>query len=149
VELRLTGHQVLLGDIHLQLVAQTHSGPESPLDMLNRPEAFFAMTLEGEQPVLLAKSQVVALRLPAEAAGGDPARESAARRMEMAVEFSDGTRLEGAVLLELPPDRLRLLDFLNFAPAFFGLRTGADLQVVNRSHVRAVSPLAQVIRGQA
>jgi hypothetical protein len=143
-EILLTGRRVITGDIHLLLAAENHSGPETPIDLLNRDEAFFAVTLEGEQPVFVAKSQVLSLRIPLGAAGHDAARESAARRLEFEVELADGSLFEGAVHFELPPDRLRLLDFLNLAPPFFALESADAVRLLNRGHVRAVSPLAQV-----
>lgn len=149
VELRLTGGRVIAGDVHLQLVAENHSGPESPVDFFNRAEPFFAVTMAEAQPVFVAKAQLLAAIFPPQPAFADPARESAARRIELEVELADGSVYEGIVMLELPPDRLRLLDFLNLAPAFFALWSPEAVRLLNRSHVRAVSPLAQVSRGQA
>jgi hypothetical protein len=148
VEILLTGRRVITGDVHLLLAAESHSGQETPIDLLNRDEAFFAVTLEGEQPVFVAKSQVLSILIPLEAAAHDPAhdpaRESAARRLEFEVELADGSMFEGAVHFELPPDRLRLLDFLNLTPPFFALESADAMRLLNRGHVRAVSPLAQV-----
>lgn len=148
-EILLTGRRVIHGDIHLQPLARNHSGPEGPLDLLNRTEAFFAVTIEGEQPVFVAKGQVLALTLDAEAALHDPDRESAARRVELEVELADGSLFEGVVIIELPPDRPRLLDFLNLAPEFFALWSPNVVRYLNRDHVRAVSPLAQVSRASS
>lgn len=147
VEVMVTGRRTLRGDVHLSPFAQNHSGPESVIDLLNRPEQFFAMTLDGEQPIMVAKEQVLVFRLPPHAPITDPARESAARKIELSVELDDGSAFEGAVLIELPPDRLRLLDFLNFTPTFFALSSPDAVRVINRKHVRCVSPLAQVSRG--
>ncbi len=149
VELLLSGGRVIVGDIHLQLLAQNHSGPEAPLDLFNRDELFFAVTLDAEQPIFVAKGQVLAATLPPQPALDDPARESAARRLELEVELTDGSLFEGVVMMELPPDRARLLDFLNLTPRFFALSTPEAVRVLNRDHVRAVSPLAQVPRAQA
>jgi hypothetical protein len=146
VELLLTGRRVIAGDVHLQLGAEAHSGPESPLDLLNRQEPFFAVTLDGEQPVFIAKSQLLQLKLPPQSTLDDPVRESAARRLELEVELADGSLFEGVVMMELPPDRPRLLDFLNLATRFFALRTPDAVRLLNRDHVRAVSPVAQVSR---
>lgn len=143
-EILLTGRRVITGDIHLLLVAENRSGPETPIDLFNRDEAFFAVTLEGEQAVFVAKSQVLSVRIPGDAAAHDTERESAARRLEFEVELADGSLFEGAVHFELPPDRLRLLDFLNLAPPFFAFESADAVRLLNRDHVRAVSPLAQV-----
>ena len=106
VEVRLTNRS-LRGDINLQPMARLHAGPETPGDLLNREEAFFALMVDGEQPLLVAKQEVLYVELPAQPAIDDPERESAARRIELDVELSDGSHLEGIVMIELPPDRDR------------------------------------------
>ncbi len=149
VDVHLTDRRVLSGVIHLQLMARHHSGPETSVDLLNRDELFFALVLEGEQPVFVAKSQVLFLKLPSQPAIEDPDRASAARRIELEIELSDGTLLEGIVMIELPPDRLRALDFLNSAPEFFALWTTEAVRVISRNHIRAASPLVDIKRASA
>ncbi len=149
VDVHLTDRRVLSGVIHLQMTARHHSGPETPVDLLNREELFFALVLDGEQPVFVAKRQVLFLRLPSQPAIEDPDRASAARRIELEIELADGTLLEGIVMIELPPDRLRALDFLNSAPEFFALWTTEAVRVVNRNHIRAASPLVDIKRAPA
>ncbi len=149
VDAHLTDRRVLSGEIHLQMLARLHSGPETPSDFLNRDEPFFVLSLEDEQPVFVSKAQVLYLKLPPQPAIEDPDRAVAARRIELEVELSDGTLLEGIVMMELPPDRLRALDFLNAAPPFFPLWTTDAVRVVNRNHIRAASPLVDVKRGTA
>ncbi len=143
-EILLSGRRLITGDIYLQLVAETHSGPESPVDLLNRQEEFFAVMLDGEQPVFLAKSQVLYVRLPPQPTIDDPDRESAARRLNLEIELTDGTVCEGLVAIELPPDRPRMLDFLNIVPGFFAMAAPEAVLLLNKRHIRAASPLAQV-----
>lgn len=146
VEVRLTDRRSLVGDIHLQPTARLHAGAETPSDLLNREEPFFALMLEGEQPLFVAKAQVLYLQLPPQPAIDDPERASAARRIELEIELADGSLHEGVVMIELPPDRLRALDFLNVAPPFFPLWAPEWVRIVNRSHLRAASPLVDVRR---
>jgi hypothetical protein len=149
VEIVLASGRHLTGDVHLRLAAETHAGPESPVDLLNRSERFFAVTLADDDLLLLAKSHVLFVRLPPHPAFVDPERESAARRLGLEVELADGSRLEGVVIFEMPPDRPRVLDYLNAAPRFFALWTPDAVHLLNRGHVRAVTPLDQVIGGSA
>lgn len=149
VDVYLTDRRILSGVVHLQMTARHHSGPETAVDLLNREELFFPLVLEGEQPVFVAKRQVLFLRLPTQPAIEDPDRASAARRIELEIELADGTLLEGIVMIELPPDRLRALDFLNSAPEFFSLWTAEAVRVVNRNHIRAASPLVDIKRAPA
>jgi len=143
-EILLTGRRLITGDIYLQQVAEMHSGPESPVDFLNRQEEFFAVMLDGEQPVFLAKSQVLYVRLPPQPTIDDPDRESAARRLQLEIELTDGSVVEGLVAIELPPNRPRLLDFLNFVSGFFALTAPEAVLLLNKRHIRVASPVAQV-----
>ncbi len=145
VEVRLTDRSVR-GDIHLQPVARLHAGPETPGDLLNREESFFALMVESEQPLFIAKRHVLYVELPAQPAIDDPDRASAARRVELDVELSDGSHLEGVVMIELPPDRLRAIDFLNAAPEFFPLWSPACVRIVNKRQLRAAGPLVDIRR---
>lgn len=149
VDVHLTDRRVLSGTVYLQLTARHHSGPETPADLLNRDELFFVLVLDGEQPVFIAKRQVLFLKLASQPAIDDPDRASAARRIELEIELADGTLLEGIVMMELPPDRLRALDFLNSTPEFFAVWTPETVRVVNRNHIRAASPLVDIKRAPA
>lgn len=149
VEAHLSDRRILAGEIYLQTVARHHSGPETPTDFLNRTDHFFALTLEGEAPVFVAKTQLLYLKMAPDAAEADPDRAQAARRLELEVELSDGTLLEGIVMIELPPDRLRALDFLNSTESFFPLLTDDAVRILNRDHIRAASPLVDIKRGSA
>jgi hypothetical protein len=145
----LVGRRTITGDIHLQPHAKHHAGGETAIDFMNRGERFFPVILEGEQPLFVARSQVMYLRLPALPPIEDPDRASAARRLGLEVELCDGTTLEGLVSLELPPDRTRALDFLNLLPRYFAILTPDAIRIINRDYVRAVSPLVDLDRVSA
>ena len=49
-EVMLVEGIVLSGDLHLYARPTYPPGPETPLEMLNREDAFFALTSDGEQP---------------------------------------------------------------------------------------------------
>jgi len=139
-EVLVTGGRTLTGFLHLQPLALFHSGPESPEDALNRDEAFFPLTSEN-QTMFLAKSQVIAVTVNSVLPVRDIDRVEAARTLGMQVELSDGSEFVGAVTSELPPDRGRVLDYLNHATGFFCLVDQDAMRFVNRLHVRLVTPL--------
>src|SRR5438309_11605830 len=63
-----------------------HDGPETVLELLNRPEGFFAFRPAANHDVLLiSKVQTVSLSVDRQAPIADPARLSAARML--GVEF--------------------------------------------------------------
>ena len=139
-EVLMTGGGTLTGFIHLQPHALFHSGPETPEDALNRGEAFFPLTSE-QQTQFLAKNQVIAVTVRTVLPVRDLDRVEAARTLGMQVVLSDGSEFVGAVTSELPPDRARVLDYLNHAPGFFCLVDQDAMRFVNRTHVRLVTPL--------
>lgn len=140
-EVLVTGGRTLTGNLHLQSQASSHSGPETPVDALNRDERFFPLTDDSDRTIILAKSQVLAVGIGAGLPEDDPDRRSAARTIALRVELSDGNEFSGTVATELPPDRRRALDFLNLASGFFGLASESAVRFINRRHIRVVTPL--------
>jgi hypothetical protein len=131
----------ILGDAHLQPRVAWRDGPETILEMLNRDEAFFAMTLAGGDVVFVSKAQVAVLAYH-EAGGSDSERNSAARTIPLEVMMVGGAEHRGTALSELPPTRGRALDFLNAPEAFFLLIAADSNLCLNRRHVRAARPLS-------
>jgi hypothetical protein len=130
-------------DGHLHLLARLNypPGPETPLDMLNRPEAFFALTGGGSAPVLVSKAQAAVVSCRQGTLPADPERLSAARLVPIDVVMASGLELRGQCALELPPVRSRTLDFVNTPGQFFALWSGDVTHFVNKALVRLVRPL--------
>jgi hypothetical protein len=120
-----------------------HDGPETPLEMLNRPEPFFPFRGEGEEGVLLvAKGQTVALTVERHPPIGDPDRLSAARMAGVELVLIGGATLGGWASYEMPEGHSRLLDYLNAtSDPFFAIWTHAATHLVNRAHVLYARPL--------
>ncbi len=131
----------LVGAIHLQPRVAWREGPETALELLNREERFFPVTLASGEVVLVAKAQVSTLTYEQELAQPDPAREHAARHIALEVMMVGGGAYRGVANTELPPTRARALDFLNQAEPFFALVTDAGIVCINRRLVRAMRPL--------
>jgi hypothetical protein len=129
------------GDLHLQPRTAYHASPETPLEMLNRDDHFFPMTLAHGEVVLVGKAQVTTVAFdgsPVE----DPERQSIARVLELEITMAGGRELRGIAASELPPNRSRASDFLNAPEAFFALVTPEATICVNRAHIRAARPLS-------
>ena len=133
---------VLSGELHL-LASPTHpSDTESPLEMLNRDEPFFALTQPEGGVSFVSKAQVSVVSCqehkPLE---DDPDRASAAKLVSLAVQLADGVEYRGRSAFELPPSRARALDYVNTAGRFFTLWTDDLTQYINKSLVRKIRPL--------
>ncbi len=128
------------GDLHLQPGTALHQGVETPLEMLNRPEDFFAMTLPFGGITLVAKAQAALVACPLVIPEGDPERLAAAKSVRLDVELVGGYEVRGSVHMELPHPRSRAMDFLNMSHRFFALSNDETTWYVNRGLVRQVFP---------
>jgi hypothetical protein len=138
--LRLTAGEPLEGEIYVMERVPQHTGPETPLDMLNRAGGFFPFRPRtGNAAVLLvAKARTVTLTVPPPPE--DSARLSAAKRAGLVLTLADGSELSGSATFELPEYHSRILDYLNAAESFFALATDEQLHIVNRAHVLYARP---------
>jgi hypothetical protein len=139
-EVMLVEGIVLSGDLHLYARPTYPPGPETPLEMLNREDAFFALTLDGGV-TFLPKTQVVVVSCRDQAPLTDPDRVSAARLIELEVVVQGGAEIRGLAALELPPSRGRTLDYLNGPGIFFALGADDVSWYINKSRVRLARPL--------
>src|SRR6266513_4425550 len=120
-----------------------HDGPETVLELLNRPEGFFAFRpAEDGEILLVSKVQTVSLSVDRQAPIADPARLSAARTLGVEVVLAGGATLGGWASVELPKQHARLLDYLNASQeAFFAVWSHAATHYVNRAYVLFARPL--------
>lgn len=121
-----------------------HDGPETPLDMLNRAEEFFAFEPEGEPAAiwLVAKAHTVTVSVDRQTPIADATRLSAARMVGVELLLAGGTTLGGWASYELPRGHGRLIDYLNESTQpFFVIWTHATTHYVNRTHVLYARPL--------
>jgi hypothetical protein len=132
---------VLAGELHLLARATYPSDTESPLEMLNRDDPFFALTQPEGGVMFVSKAQVSVVCCPDQQEAADPDRASAAKLVELTVQLTDGVEYRGRSTFELPPARARTLDYVNAPGRFFTLRTDDITQYINKSLVRLIRPL--------
>jgi hypothetical protein len=134
---------VLDGDLHLltRPAYPQPGGSETPLEMLNRPDAFFALTLPKGGVALVPKARVLEITCAEDVPPPDPDRVTAAKNIELEVILPGGAEHRGRVTLELPPGRRRALDFMNGEGGFFALWSDGRTRYINKLHVRLIRPL--------
>ena len=138
-----TGGGKRSGEVYVMERASEHAGPETPLDMLNRPEGFFPFRPADDRRavLLVTKDRTVTLTVPRTTTPEDSDRLSAARTGRLEITFADGSQISGSATIELPVHHSRLLDYLNASPApFFALTTADEIHLVNRAHVLYARP---------
>lgn len=139
-EVLLAEGVTVYGELHLQARVAQHDGAETPLEMLNRPDPFFALSMPDGGIAFLSKDQVAVISCTLASVINDPERASAAKRLGLDVVLWGGAIYRGWAIHELPPDRARTLDYLNVSGRFFAVSTDAETRYVNRSHVSIVRP---------
>ncbi len=141
----LTQGPARAGQIFVMERVSQHDGPETVVEMLNRPEGFFAFkpeTVEGDDLMLVSKSHTVMIAVDRQAPIADPARLSAAKLLGLELVLAGGLKLGGWASVELPPEHSRLLDYLNSSrDSFFALWTHVSTHYVNPAHVLYARPM--------
>jgi hypothetical protein len=132
---------VLQGELHLLTRPAYPPGPETPLEMLSRPDPFFALTVPAGGVTLVPKAQVAVITCHQQVGLADPDRASAAKLIGLEVVMQGGSEYRGHATLELPPSRSRALDYVNGPGAFFSLWADDTTRYIIKSHVRLIRPL--------
>jgi hypothetical protein len=96
-------------------------GPEDALHYLNATDDGFVPLLCGRDSFLLNKAGIVWVQLT-----GEPAREIAAagidaRHVPARISLAGGLSVFGTLAIAMPPERSRVVDFLNAAGRFLPL----------------------------
>jgi hypothetical protein len=143
VRLLLTQGVSRPGTIFLRRGSREHDGPETTLEMLNRPEPFFPFRPADEEGVMLvAKTHTVTVSQDRQVPITDPARLSAARMVGLELVLAGGSTLGGWASYEMPEGHSRPLDYLNEPGVpFFAIWTHATTHYVHRAHVLYARPL--------
>lgn len=132
---------ILEGELHLLTRPAYPPGPETPLEMLNRPDPFFVLTLPDGAVTFVAKPQVVVIDCREQPALTDPDRITAAKLVGLEVMLHGGAEYRGRATVELPPGRSRALDYVNGQGQFFTLFSDEMTHYFNKSFVRLIRPL--------
>jgi hypothetical protein len=140
-EVTLAEGLIFSGELHLLTRPAYPPGPETPLEMLNRSDTFFALTLPDGGVTFLPKAQVSLISCRDEGPLTDPDRVSAAKSVSLEVVLQGGQEFRGIATLELPPNRARALDYVNGPGAFFALWTDGIARYINKARVRLIHPL--------
>ena len=113
---------------------------ETVRDVLNAPERFFPLEMGEGATLLVAKDQVVDV-LAEVADDADELRRASARSARLDLALAGGFIRSGLVLLELPAEQPRLLDYLNrLSDHFLTLYAPEGTRLVNRALIERVLP---------
>ena len=120
----------------LREIAENHSGREIILDILNSKAIFISVErLNTNEVFFLNRRKIVCVELHER----DLIEEMMlAPEIPVQVTLVNGQSIKGSFFLEMPPERSRLSDYLNFSPQFIYLcRKNADI-IINKSYLFSV-----------
>jgi len=122
--------------VHLQSTRYEH-GPQRPLEVLNDGRHF--LVLQRDEPKELRfynRSAIVRVEYRDEA----PESRDGLVAQRCQIHLMDGSLIEGTMMKSLPPDRSRLLDFLNLEEEAFMTIYGDDgiVCLINKAYVVCV-----------
>jgi hypothetical protein len=123
-------------NFHLRQIAETHSGRETILDILNSKVSFIPLEdLKAGDILFLNKSEMVRVELHE--------REIAPEikipiEVSVQVKLTNGEILLGNFLIDMPPARSRVSDYLNYSPQYLYLCQNKGDIILNKAYMHSV-----------
>jgi hypothetical protein len=136
------------GHIFMPSQSSRHPGPMRPDEWGDTVHAFFPFqALEATCSTVFNLEAVVALTIPApgataEADGHDADLAVAAPVAHVSVD-AGGATFAGQVIIDMPPNRQRVADWLNAPGAFVTVRAGGRHHLVHKRHITRVVEMSE------
>jgi hypothetical protein len=138
VMLEMSDGEQLRGDIFLRPVSRFRPDPQTPVEFLNEPDAYFALVSPNGIGLMISKENVLRVEtdLPVEDDSVDVPRLG----LEIEITLNGGAICHGTVFLDTPAERGRLIDFMNsYQGRFLVVYDTTKVTLLNRravAHVR-------------
>lgn len=137
----LADGEMLAGEIFLNQTSRFRAEPQEPEEFLHEEEAWFALASPEGVTRLIAKGSVESVDVPL--GGADATDAPPPHPVGVQLRLASGADLTGTVMIDTPPSRARLVDFLNsHRERFICLVRPDRMTLVNRHaivHVRELS----------
>jgi hypothetical protein len=137
-EIRCADGRVFVGRIFIPPSSSHHTGSMRPEEWMNETGPFFAFLADDARATVLLNKQEVAVLSVAPGHDEDAEAEDAELPVHrLAVELVD-RRVEGVVVVDMPPGHRRVLDYLNRPEPFLLLRAEDRWHLVRKSLITRV-----------
>ncbi len=136
VRILLDDGRSLEGSIYTSVTGPL-GGPETILDRLADASEEFLPLACGEDRLLLNKTGIILVQCPVESVGSAIGEEGA-KEVPVRVSLAGGTSLVGRLSIRMPPERARVLDYLNAAPRFVPLLGESDVTLIQKHFIVTV-----------
>jgi len=143
VILTMLGGEELRGNVFIHLSSYRPFELEDVSELFNSDSPFFPLEIETGEVILVSKERVAeAAANRDDDASDQPPREAPAPTALLQIVLVGGEVRLGSIRLEAPPDRARVLDYLNaLTSRFLILHTSNEARLINRSLIDRVRPL--------
>jgi hypothetical protein len=144
-EILLSDNRRLRGRLFLSILSSSKLGHSSVLDSLNEPQKFFPFLLEESNQVEIINKDVVVsvtVDIKLDQDEGTDILNANLWIEEIELKCSPYMNLRGNVVLDLPPNKARVLDFFNLTTAFFALQDGEKHHIINKRYVTSIKELS-------
>ena len=130
--------RTFVGRIFVPATASRHPGPMRPEEWMNEPALFIPfLPDDAKAPVVMNKREVLVLSVAAASDFGDVVEGAEPPVRRVAVEAED-RRLEGEIVIDMPINKTRVLDYLNRPESFLTLRDGDRHHLVQKERITRV-----------
>lgn len=147
VELLLADNRRLNGRIFLPILTSNPLGHTPLLDWMNEQSDFFPFLPDNSKDAeILSKQALVEAIVNTDLYQSeiDEIMEQTVWVEQIEVHCDPYVVLNGNVLLNLPPGRSRVLDYLNQSTRFFAVRNGSRSHLINKRFVTGVKELPSI-----
>ncbi|HKC80986.1 MAG TPA: hypothetical protein VKB91_07295 [Gemmatimonadaceae bacterium] len=143
VILTMLGGEELKGSVFIHSSSYRPFELEDVSELFNADSPFLPLELESGEVILVAKERVAEVAADrGEDASEYPSRGTPSPTALLQVVLVGGEVRLGSIRLEAPPDRARVLDYLNaLTSRFLVLHTSNEARLINRSLIDRVRPL--------
>ncbi len=117
--------------------------PGRVVDRLNDSSEEFLALRAAEDRFLLNKSGIVSVQIEGERTEILGIEPGAGREIPVRLGLAGGTGLVGRLVIAMPPERSRVIDYLNSVPRFFPLLGEGLVTLVQRTYVVSVRDLGE------
>jgi hypothetical protein len=143
VILTMLGGEELRGGVFIHPSSYRPFELEDVSELFNADSPFFPLELETGEVILVSKERVAEVAADrSDEASDQPPRDAPTATALLQVVLVGGEVRLGSIKLEAPPDRARVLDYLNaLTSRFLTLHTSNEARLINRSLIDRVRPL--------
>jgi hypothetical protein len=140
----LTDGRTLEGDVFLPARSPLRDGPMLAGEWANVAPAFVPLRPAiGSEVMLVNRSHIVAMALPAGVPAVDPVEWLDVPVQRVIIETTCGRRVEGRLAVNMPRHRQRVVDWVNGADAYLTLDVDGRAHLVQKAHITRIVQLGE------